>query len=310
MSLPVRNVPVTVVTGFLGVGKTSAILDAFRHRPPGASWAVIVNEFGKIGLDGALFTDGGVAVHEIPGGCICCTAGVALRFGLIEVLRERRPDRLFIEPTGLADPASILDLLRQPGIRDAVAPRATIGIVDPRHLTDPRYRDHDAWQAQTALADVLVGGFADRQDPADDAAFSSFVETIWPPPLVVARRAGTLDADWLELDPHPRQVRPGHHHARETTGGWVFPREVVFDAEALVDALQELIRPGPALPDGALRLKGIFRTPGRWLLAQGTPDRLTTAPVTWRRDSRVELVAPGPADWDAVRARLEAARAP
>ncbi|MCB9675540.1 MAG: GTP-binding protein [Alphaproteobacteria bacterium] len=301
------QIPVTVVTGFLGTGKTSAILSAFAHRPEGERWAVIVNEFGEIGIDGAILEGSGVAVKEIPGGCICCTAGVALRFGLVEILRTQKPDRLFIEPTGLADPASIVDLLRQPGIRDHVVPRATIGLVDPRHLADPRYTTHDVWNAQVALCDVLVGGFADVTSPADDAAFEAFAEALWPPKVRVARRSGTIDAEWLDLDPYPRNVEHTHHHdAHENTAGWVYPRLAVFDIEAVTEALQALIRPNPLVPEGLLRVKGIFRVPGRWLLVQGTPTTLQTTPIRWRRDSRVEFISSGEADWDAVGERLKA----
>ncbi|MEZ4322150.1 MAG: GTP-binding protein [Myxococcota bacterium] len=302
------QIPVTVVTGFLGTGKTSAILSAFEHRPDGARWAVIVNEFGEVGLDGVILGEGGVAVKEIPGGCICCTAGVALRFGLVEILRTQKPDRLFIEPTGLADPASILDLLRQPGIRDHVVPRATIGLMDPRHLADPRYTEHDVWNAQIALCDVLVGGFADVTTPAEDAAFEAFASALWPPKSLVARRSGTLDAAWLDLDPYPREIEHHHtHDAHEPSSGWVYPRTTLFDPEALTEVLQSLLRPNPLVPAGLLRAKGIFRTKGRWLLFQGTPTTLSTSPVRWRRDSRVDLIAAGPADWEAVGAKLATA---
>ncbi|MCA9571062.1 MAG: GTP-binding protein, partial [Myxococcales bacterium] len=302
--LPVRNVPTTVVTGFLGTGKTTLILDAFRHRPEGERWAVLVNEFGEVGIDGALYGD--LAVKEIPGGCICCTAGVALRFGLVELLRTQRPDRLFIEPTGLANPASILDLLRQPGIRDAVDPRATVALVDPRHLDDPRFTEHDAWAAQVAIADVLVGTFASRT-PDLDGRFATFAAELWPPKLQVVRSDGTFDPAWLELDPYPREVAPTHGHGAQGAG-WVFPRDHVFDLEALTEALQDLLRPGPVAPDGLVRLKGIFRVAGRWLLFQGTSDRLEVAPVLWRRDSRVDLVGLSPFAAQAARDRIEQAR--
>jgi G3E family GTPase len=300
-------VPTTVVTGFLGTGKTSAILSAFEHRPADAKWAVIVNEFGEIGLDGAILDSAGIATKEIPGGCICCTAGVALRFGLVEVLRTQKPDRLFIEPTGLADPASILDLLRQPGIRDHIVPRATIGLVDPRHLEDPRYTEHEVWNAQVALADVLVGTFASDTTPEEDARFQSFARGLWPPKTHIARTDGDLDPSWLDLDPHPHEVAHHHHHdaSGEHTGGWVWLRLTVFDPDALVEVLKTLIRPNPLVPGGLLRLKGIFRTRKQWLLVQGTPTTLKTSPVRWRRDSRVELIAHGDADWPAIAARLD-----
>ena len=117
----IQAVPTTIVTGFLGVGKTTAILDLLARRPAGARWAVLVNEFGQVGLDGAILpSEGGVVVREIAGGCVCCTAGPQLGVAINRLLREHRPDRLILEPTGLASPASILDLLRGPSYRTAV----------------------------------------------------------------------------------------------------------------------------------------------------------------------------------------------
>src|SRR5688500_18872467 len=107
---PQTPVPTTIVSGALGVGKTTAILAAVRHRPEGERWAVMVNEFGRVGIDGAVLSDGssGLEVREIAGGCVCCTANLPLRLGLAKLVREVRPDRLFVEPTGLAHPASII----------------------------------------------------------------------------------------------------------------------------------------------------------------------------------------------------------
>jgi len=307
--------PVTIITGFLGTGKTTAILSAFEHRPENERWAVIVNEFGEIGLDGAIL--GGIATKEIPGGCICCTAGVALKFGIVEVLKTQKPDRLLIEPTGLADPGGIIDLLRQPGLSRLVTPRATIGLINPRHLADPRRStEHEVWHAQIALSDVLVGGFADETTPEEDAAFEAFTADLWPQPLVIARRSapegGTIDPEWFDLDPYPRHTERHHHAhdhgAHEGTAGWIFPRTTVFDKDALVEVLTFLLRPNPILPDGLLRLKGIFRTRQGWLLVQGTSDTLRVTPVHWRRDSRVEFIAPtGDIDWDSVEAKVRSA---
>lgn len=305
--MPAVSVPTTVVSGFLGTGKTTAILSAFRHRPEGERWAVLVNEFGEVGLDGAVMQAGGLAVKEIPGGCICCTAGVALRYGLVELLRTQEPDRVFIEPTGLADPAGVLDLLRQPGIRDHISPRATIGLVDPRHLGDPRYEEHEVWQSQLAMADVLVGTFASDCTSRQLADFGERAEALWPPKLLVAVSDGELDPSWLDIDPYPREIHPTHGH-HEHTAGWVFPRDQLFDAEALVENVQALMRPNPMVADGLLRLKGIFRTRGRWLLVQATPQTVKTSPVKWRRDSRVECIASTPIDREALLALLQQAR--
>ena len=74
------TIPVHIISGFLGVGKTTAIRHAFHYRPENEKWAVLVNEFGEVGLDGlTLDSDEGYVVKEIAGGCICCTAGPLLK---------------------------------------------------------------------------------------------------------------------------------------------------------------------------------------------------------------------------------------
>jgi G3E family GTPase len=321
--------PTTLVTGALGVGKTTAILGLLARQPPDARWAVLVNEFGEIGIDGAALDRDGLAVREIPGGCICCTAGVALQVALVRLLREVRPTRLLIEPTGLAHPASVVDALRRPGIRESVARRATITLVDPRHVTDPRWRASEAWRDQVEAADVLVATKTDLCAPCDIDAFRAFALELWPPPIAFAEIAdGALDPSWLDLDPSPGEHGAGHAHlhddgepvpappgarahrtAEAETCGWTWSPDVVFDLTALREVVQGLARPGGPLPAGALRLKGLFRTPGAWVLVQADPDAVRATPTGWRRDSRIEVIAPPlpKPDWHAVDAALRAA---
>jgi G3E family GTPase len=306
-----RDVPTTVVTGFLGAGKTTAILDLFQHRPPDERWAVLVNEFGRMGIDGAVFTNGGVAVKEVAGGCICCTAGVDLRVGLVRLLRDVRPQRLLIEPSGLAHPAGVVDALRSPGIREAVAPRATIALVDPRRASDVRFTSQDTWGAQLAIADVLVANFCDVATPAQVQAFRDQAGALWPPKLEIATTTdGRLDPRWLDLDPSPRAAEVHEHiHTNAEGRSFVFPPSAVFERERLEPAIHGLVRPNSALPGGVLRLKAVFRTPSAWLLVNATPDQVRWSPVDHRRDSRIEIVATAdPAlDWEAVEARIRAA---
>ncbi len=76
------NTPTNLVMGFLGVGKTTAILDLIKQKPKHENWAVLVNEFGKIGIDGAIYVNAGVTVKEIAGGCLCCAVGVPFQISL------------------------------------------------------------------------------------------------------------------------------------------------------------------------------------------------------------------------------------
>jgi len=316
----VEGVPTTLFTGFLGVGKTTAILGAFAHRPPDGRWAVLVNEFGEIGLDGAILSEAdGLAVAEVPGGCICCSAGLALRTTLVRLLREVRPDRLLIEPTGLAHPATVIDTLRSPGLREAVQVNAVIGLVDPRHCRSPRHRESDPWQDQIRLADVLVATHDDVVTDEDRAAFRAVAEAAWPPKRVVAHIAhGRIDPAWLDLEPPDRPTQhaaPSHEHTEAPSTGFVWPPEVAFEQDGLERLVQRLVRPNERLSEGLWRLKGIFRMVNErrrsgWFLVQATSDTITMSPIGHRRDSRVDLVAPAGSavDFDGVFSDFEALR--
>lgn len=302
-------IPVSLVIGFLGVGKTTAILDLFAQpRPDGSRWAVLVNEFGKVGLDGARLEAGGITVREVAGGCICCTTNVALRTGLVRLLREVRPDRLIIEPSGLAHPAAILDTLRSPGLRESVVPRATIGLVDPRRLTDRRIVEHPTYRDQLEIADVLVMNHDDDATDAERDRFDALAASLSPPKVFVAKTSfGRLDPAWLDLDPAPVRARFRIHAPDDAVGeGWVFPPFEVFDVDRLEAAVQALL--GTAvLPGGALRVKGLFRTPIGWREVDAQPDRIRWTPTAWRRDSRVDVLAAGAPDWERVEALLRGA---
>ena len=237
------TVPVHIISGFLGVGKTTAIIRAFEHRPPTERWAVLVNEFGEVGIDGAaLASNGGYVVKEIAGGCICCTASPLLKLSLVRLLREEQPDRVWIEPTGLAHPATIIDMLRAPGLREAVEQRALIGLVNPTHFRIPRYRDHETYQDQLQMADILVGNHWDTASEEDKEHFLSEANQWYPPKLAVHTTSmGALNWDWLEVRPTVREtqtttptIRLGqsefkflgpvaHEPEKMNSQGWVFP---------------------------------------------------------------------------------------
>ena len=101
------QIPTHLIAGPLGAGKTTLIRHLLAQKPAGERWAVLINEFGQIGLDAALLEQGddGIAMAEVAGGCLCCVNGAPFQVGLGRLLRKARPDRLLIEPSGLGHPA-------------------------------------------------------------------------------------------------------------------------------------------------------------------------------------------------------------
>ena len=157
-------VPVTVLTGFLGAGKTS-LLNRLLRGAEGKRYAVIVNEYGELGIDGSLVVGAEEEVYELNNGCVCCKLrGDLIRVASNLVKRPGRFDGIIIETTGLADPAPVVqtfyfdDLLRQHTRIDSV-----ICVTDARHLAR-QLRDAPETSAQLAQADLVLLNKADLAD--------------------------------------------------------------------------------------------------------------------------------------------------
>ncbi len=169
MRKPIITQPVAtnVITGFLGVGKTTLIKYLLANKPANQVWAVLVNEFGEVGIDASFIgkQSGKVQIKEVAGGCICCAAGVPIQVAVNQLLAQAKPDRLLIEPTGLGHPKAIIDTLSQPHYQQVIALKSTICLVDARKVSDNRYRESDIFKQQLAVADLI---FVTKGDLAAD----------------------------------------------------------------------------------------------------------------------------------------------
>ena len=109
-----QKISTHLFTGFLGTGKTSAIRSLIAQKPQHEQGLIIVNEFGEIGIDGAVLAENGIPVAEISGGCLCCSAGAQMDSTIRAILKKNTPQRILIEASGLAHAAGIIDELRTP----------------------------------------------------------------------------------------------------------------------------------------------------------------------------------------------------
>lgn len=180
----------TVVTGATGAGKTKLIAHLLSQRTVSERWAVLENDAGTVTLDRAPgVSEGEVAVRQVAG-CICCTARVALRTGLIALVRAARPRRLLIEASALAVPEAIYGVLREPGIAGALDLRALLCVVAARQLADRRYLESEVYRRQIETADVIVLGDADAAER--DAARAALTGMMTPRARVVTLAAARV----------------------------------------------------------------------------------------------------------------------
>ena len=225
------KIPVTVLTGYLGAGKTT-LLNRILSEPHGKKFAVIVNEFGEIGIDNELVVNADEEVFEMNNGCICCT----VRGDLVRIIdglmrRKGKFDAIIVETTGLADPAPVAQTFfmdEQVGAKTRLD--AVVTVADAKWLSD-RLKDAPEAKNQIAFADVILINKTDLVSPEELRELEGRIRALNPYARlhrterakidiaeVLGRNAFDLDRildiepKFLEEDDHGHDHDHDHHH--------------------------------------------------------------------------------------------------
>jgi cobalamin biosynthesis protein CobW len=311
MALNTAKIPTTIITGFLGAGKTTLVRHVIENAQ-GRRIAIIVNEFGSLGIDGDLLKGCGIPncsdddIVELANGCLCCTVAdefVPTMEALLD--REDPPEHILIETSGLALPKPLLKAFDWPGIRTRVTVDGVIAVVDGPAVQDGRFADDpDAVEAQREEDDQL-----DHDNPLSEL----FEDQLSAADLIILNKTDLLDqdgADAVEREIHaetPRAVkvfraqqgkvdpavllgigaaaeddldaRPSHHdgaddHEHDDFDSFSVPINEISDPGALVERLKSV-----AEAHDILRMKGFIPVSGKpmRLAVQGVGSRFTTA---------------------------------
>ena len=189
-----RKIPATVITGFLGAGKTTVIRNLLEEAG-GRRIALIINEFGDVGVDGEMLKGCGACsgddIVELANGCICCTVAddfIPAMTKLIE--RDERPDHIVIETSGLALPQPLVKAFNWPEIRNRVTVDGVVTVVDSAALSEGRFaHDHDAVQAAREADQAL-----NHESPLEEL----FEDQLSCADMILLNKADLLDDDTLD----------------------------------------------------------------------------------------------------------------
>ncbi len=313
------TIPVHLVLGGLGSGKSTVILELLKTRPTKETWAVFVNEFGQVSIDPELIAEAanksdGLIVHESSGGCICCSGALELETGIKEIVRDYKPDRILIEPTGLSDPRSLKNQVLQRGESWGVHLASTIGILDIRIVGHQRFKEMPFIRTLIASSDYIFGSKSDRVSLDVLQRFLQRVEK-WN------EHQGSLFTDRTELSRsswkttslnshftffHEESDDAGQSHFSEKTKfpelnaelyidyskehtavGWIIEQETLFDRTSVLSYTNHLLNTYPQI----IRTKGFVNTTDGWIMIQsGKEDSVVLTESLPRKDSRILLI--------------------
>src|SRR5271166_3346478 len=337
--------PVTIVTGFLGAGKTTLIRHILSHAG-GRRLALIINEFGDVGIDGDLLrgcADDACpreAIVELANGCICCTVADDFAPAVKALLaRIPKPDHIVIETSGLALPKPLVKAFDWPELRTRLTVDGVVAVVDAAAVAEGRFADNPArvaeqraadpsldhdnpleevYEDQLLCADLVVLNKADLVAPeALESLRAEIAKTLPRAVKIAATREGVIDADVLlgvrAAAEDDLQARPSHHdsdgeHDHDDFDTFVVAIPPALDADALIGRLSEATE-----AHGILRIKGFVEVAGKpmRMLVQGVGRRFRRDfDRLWsadeKRESRLVVIAQKGVDRLAVAAALGA----
>jgi cobalamin biosynthesis protein CobW len=299
--------PVTIVTGFLGAGKTTLIRHILSHAG-GRRLALVINEFGDVGVDGELLKSCAdddcprEAIVELANGCICCTVADDFAPAVSGLLaREPKPDHIVIETSGLTLPKPLIKAFDWPELRTRLTVDGVVAVVDAAAVADGRFADdpariaaqraadpsldHDnpleeVYEDQLLSADLVLLNKADLVEPERLDEVRTEIAAALPRAVkIAATREGAVDVNVLlgvkAAAEDDLAARPSHHdgtgeHDHDDFDTFVVTVPAARDPDALIDRLSEATR-----AHDILRIKGFVEVAGKpmRMLVQGVGQR-------------------------------------
>jgi len=331
-----KKTAINLITGSLGSGKTTLLTQILKQKPANETWAILVNEFGAVGIDGGILQSQNssnsdkVHIKQIPGGCICCTAQHELKEAIEQITKQIQPDRLFIEPTGLGEPDTLVDLLQGDSFHPLFDIQTTFAVIDSTNLTVSEIKQYLILQNLFSMADVVVLNKQDIADQKNLTELQEYANALFPAKTaIITTKQSEIDTNLIYQSSNLKLItKPltfhnsknrSHtmnetHHSKDDflpplninlpglvkrqsqqqlatlSIGWVFDPSVTFSWKALQTLFESFNNTNPN--QNIKRAKGVFKVGKPWMLFQWVNNQYSREYIAYRRDSRFEILLP------------------
>ena len=287
-----EKIPVNIISGFLGSGKTTAIIRLLEQKPPEEYWAIVVNEFGKVSIDGQTLQSKSVAgsVFNISGGCICCSAKLYLKENLEKIVETGKFDRIIIEPSGLGGIEMVSEMVE---LIPELKLMPVICIVDITSLDNPKFQRIQIYSAQIRMSDTIVFSKCDLLDSLERQdelvikfkssfpdKYSCFVGT----KMTISVLSSTDLQKKIEERNSINHFLPAHHLTDENFQEKVFQFgiEHIFDPQKLIGLFNKY--------HSIIRSKGHFNTTSGWALFNYTLSGCNFEPCQAKEQNELVII--------------------
>ncbi len=316
MIAPTKAIPTHIISGFLGAGKTTVLQYLLSQKPEHEIWAVLMNEFGQIGIDQQLMPQSnGFAIQELLGGCLCCSSQLPMQIALSRLISENKIDRLFIEPTGLGHPAQLLEQLTEPHWLQHLSMRSLVTVIDGSRLHDSDWSQQNLYQDQLKAAQVVVISHQDKMTEGDIFALETLKKEYeayqqkWI--LTSQGNLSIIEVDQiytgkkrliqpllkiqknLTANEQPVIKQLPYHYVESAQGysvaGWKLPKSWTFNFYDVLDLLCE--------QKDWLRIKAVFNTNEGWKSFNFNPNQFNYQTAQEGIDNRIEIIYQNEREW-------------
>ena len=306
-----KRTPVNIITGFLGAGKTTAIIHLLKQKRKEEKWAVIINEFGKVSIDFMTLSPligTNENIYEISGGCICCSAQSYFQEDLEKITKEATYDRILIEPSGLGGIEMVTEIIKN---QEELQLQAVICMVAATALTDQRMKINPIFRSQLSNSDIILLNKCDLVSEKEHTNLLAKIRGKYPDKNYYGKIfQGEIDPEILQLESTEKEDTPIFYNPsftkNELSATNYYQQSISFAQNCIfsIDELVTEIRKQTSI----IRAKAYIRLEQGWYLFNYSMGEFDLVPCSEKSENTLLIIMESGIEKESISTRKEIER--